>query len=58
MVIANSVAYEGIDLQRRTCMIHHIDLPWTPADLQQRNGRAVRQGNKQRVVMVENSPSS
>ena len=46
VVIANSVAYEGIDLQTRTCAIHHVDLPWEPATLQQRNGRGVRQGNK------------
>jgi superfamily II DNA or RNA helicase len=45
VVIANSVAYEGIDLQRRTCSIHHVDFPWTPADLEQRNGRGYRQGN-------------
>ena len=45
IVIANAVAYEGVDLQRRTCAIHHIDLPWEPATLQQRNGRGVRQGN-------------
>ena len=45
LVIANSVAYEGIDLQTRTCRIIHADLPFTPSDLIQRNGRAVRQGN-------------
>jgi len=45
VVIANSIAYEGIDLQRRTCSIHHVDFPWTPADLEQRNGRGYRQGN-------------
>lgn len=44
VVIANAVAYEGIDLQRRTCAIHHLDVPWEPATLQQRNGRGVRQG--------------
>lgn len=46
VVIANAVAYEGIDLQRRTCAIHHLDVPWEPATLQQRNGRGVRQGNR------------
>ncbi|MBK6579911.1 MAG: hypothetical protein IPG17_27760 [Sandaracinaceae bacterium] len=46
VLIANAVAYEGIDLQTRTCQIHHIDLPYEPATLQQRNGRAVRQGNR------------
>ncbi len=45
VVVANAVAYEGIDLQTRTCAIHHLDLPWEPATLQQRNGRGVRQGN-------------
>ena len=45
ILIANSVAYEGINLQRRTCMIHHLDLGWEPATIQQRNGRGVRQGN-------------
>jgi len=45
IVIANQVAYEGMDLQRRTCAIHHLDVPWEPATLQQRNGRGVRQGN-------------
>jgi len=52
VVIANSVAYEGIDLQVRTCTIHHLDLPWTPADLEQRNGRAVRQGNTLSTVQI------
>jgi len=52
VVIANSVAYEGIDLQVRTCSIHHLDLPWTPADLEQRNGRAVRQGNTLGTVQI------
>lgn len=46
VVIANSIANEGIDLQRRTCAVHHIDLPWESATLQQRNGRAWRQGNR------------
>ncbi len=46
VVICNSVAYEGIDLQVRTCQIHHLDLPYEFATLQQRNGRGVRQGNK------------
>lgn len=45
VVICNAVAYEGIDLQARTCAIHHIDLPHDPSTLQQRNGRGVRQGN-------------
>lgn len=52
VVIANSVAYEGVDLQTRTCAIYHVDLPWTPADLEQRNGRAWRQGNQLRTLLI------
>lgn len=52
IVIANATAYEGIDLHIRTCEVYHIDLPWEPATLQQRNGRAVRQGNKQSVILI------
>lgn len=52
VVIANAVAYEGIDLQVRTCRVIHLDLPFEPATLQQRNGRAVRQGNNLAVVEI------
>lgn len=52
VVIANAIAYEGIDLQTRTCAIHHLDLPWEPATLQQRNGRGVRQGNRLSSIAI------
>jgi hypothetical protein len=52
VIIANSVAYEGIDLQVRSCAMHHLDLTWTPADLEQRNGRVVRQGNELPIVQI------
>lgn len=52
VVIANATAYEGIDLHIRTCEVYHVDLPWEPATLQQRNGRAVRQGNTQSVIGI------
>jgi len=52
VVIANSVAHEGLDLQLRTCGIHHGDLPWGPKGLEQRNGRAVRQNNPFEAVEV------
>ncbi|MEZ4453086.1 MAG: SNF2-related protein [Nannocystaceae bacterium] len=45
VLVVNKVANEGMDIQVRTCAVHHVDLPWTPADLEQRNGRAYRQGN-------------
>jgi len=52
VVIANEVAYEGIDLQQRTCRIIHADTPWTPSAFIQRNGRAVRQGNLYKRVDI------
>ncbi|MFM7203302.1 MAG: SNF2-related protein [Myxococcota bacterium] len=52
VLICNQVAYEGIDLQTRTCAIHHLDFPWEPATLQQRNGRGVRQGNQLSAIEI------
>ena len=44
LIIVNKIAYEGIDLQKRTCALHHAELPWSPGEFTQKNGRAVRQG--------------
>jgi len=35
----------GVNAQKRAVAIHHLDIPWRPSDLAQRNGRAVRKGN-------------
>jgi N12 class adenine-specific DNA methylase len=35
----------GVNVQKRLIAEHHLDMPWTPADREQREGRAVRQGN-------------
>lgn len=35
----------GTNAQKRIVAIHHLDAPWRPGDLEQRNGRAFRQGN-------------
>lgn len=43
---------EGMNLQANTTDIHHYDVPWTPAALEQREGRGVRQGNKNNLVRV------
>ncbi|WP_146209475.1 SNF2-related protein [Vibrio vulnificus] len=45
IVICNKKAEVGVNLQKGTSAIHHLTLPWTPASIQQRNGRGVRQGN-------------
>jgi hypothetical protein len=52
VVIANKIAYEGVNLQGRTCTIFNGDLPWEPATLQQRNGRGHRQGNIHEVITI------
>lgn len=53
VIIGNSsVMAEGLNLQRGTCGVHHLTLPWEPATLEQRNGRAVRQGNTVEEVDV------
>ena len=36
----------GVNVQDRAAAIHHIDVPWRPRDIEQREGRIVRQGNK------------
>lgn len=36
----------GVNVQKRVVAMHHLDIPWTPADVAQRNGRGARQGNE------------
>ncbi len=42
----------GTNVQDRVIALHDVDCPWRPADLEQRAGRAVRQGNANRVVAL------
>jgi hypothetical protein len=35
----------GANVQRRLAALHHLDAPWRPMDIEQREGRGVRQGN-------------
>jgi len=51
-IIANQKAEVGINLQQGTQAIHHLTIGWTPDSLTQRNGRAVRQGNRTARVSV------
>lgn len=36
----------GNNVQERVVAMHHLDVPWKPSELEQRNGRGARQGNK------------
>ena len=42
----------GTNVQDRLIALHHLDCPWRPADLEQREGRIVRQGNTNPKVMI------
>ena len=42
----------GTNIQDRCVAVHHVDAPWRPADVEQREGRALRPGNHNRRVQV------
>lgn len=42
----------GTNVQDKLIALHHLDCPWRPSDLTQRNGRMIRQGNKNEKVHV------
>ena len=44
----------GMNVQKRLVAAHHLDAPWRPSDLEQRNGRIVRQGN----MLYERDPDT
>ena len=42
----------GTNVQKLLVALHHLDCPWRPSDLQQREGRIIRQGNENRLVDI------
>lgn len=42
----------GTNVQRRAIALHHLDCPWRPADVEQREGRIIRQGNANAEISV------
>lgn len=44
----------GMNVQKRLVAAHHLDAPWRPSDLEQRNGRIIRQGN----IFYERNPDT
>ena len=42
----------GTNCQQKLVALHHLDCPWRPADLQQREGRIIRQGNENTEVDI------
>ena len=44
----------GMNVQDKLTALHHLDVPWRPSDLTQRNGRILRQGNENGEVSIFN----
>lgn len=42
----------GTNVQERLIALHHIDVPWRPSDIEQREGRIIRQGNQNKEVHI------
>ena len=42
----------GTNVQERLVALHHLDAPWRPADVEQREGRILRQGNLNKTVQI------
>ena len=42
----------GVNIQDRLIALHHLDIPWRPADMTQREGRILRQGNVNSQVFI------
>ena len=42
----------GTNVQKKLAALHHLDCPWRPSDLQQREGRIIRQGNENDEVDI------
>lgn len=42
----------GTNIQKKLCALHHIDVPWRPSDIEQREGRILRQGNDCKEVEI------
>jgi hypothetical protein len=42
----------GTNVQKRLVALHHLDAPWRPRDIEQREGRILRQGNANKEVQI------
>ena len=42
----------GTNVQKKLIAVHDLDIPWRPADLEQRAGRIIRQGNENKNVQI------
>ncbi|MBL8206011.1 MAG: hypothetical protein JNM09_17375 [Blastocatellia bacterium] len=54
MLASTEKAGTGVNMQERLFALHHLDAPWRPADVEQREGRILRQGNRYGEVRIFN----
>jgi hypothetical protein len=54
MIASTEKAGTGVNMQERLYALHHLDAPWRPADVEQREGRILRQGNRYSEVIIFN----
>lgn len=50
MIASTEKAGTGVNMQERLFALHHLDTPWRPSDVEQREGRILRQGNLHKEV--------
>ncbi|MGH8676503.1 MAG: helicase-related protein, partial [Burkholderiales bacterium] len=51
VLLATDAASEGLNLQKHCCRLYHVELPWNPNRLEQRNGRIDRHGQTRSPVI-------
>ena len=51
---STSMLGTGVNAQKRAVAVHHLDTPWRPSDLDQRDGRAIRKGNEIAKFFADN----
>ena len=51
---STSMLGTGVNAQQRVVAVHHLDTPWRPSDLEQRDGRAIRKGNEIAKLYADN----
>ncbi len=42
----------GVNIQKKLVALHHVDCPWKPSEIEQREGRILRQGNSNKTVFI------
>lgn len=52
LIASTAKAGVGTNIQTRLVAIHHVDAPWRPADIEQRDGRGIRRGNSNPYVRI------